>query len=334
MKLRALALLLLAPAVGFAALPPPPEPPDAAGVIRVWGTAELKPLLERWQAAFGKTHPAARFESRMTGSDAGLPGLYTRRADIALLGREATAAEVKAFEWIFRYKPAAIEVATGSLGVPGRSPALVVYVRRDNPLAQLTLAQLDAAFGSERLRGAPANIRTWGGLGLTGEWRDRPIHLYAPDTEEGTGRFFRSAVLNDSRMLDWEHLREFSDTKGAPSQHDAAQKILAALAADPLGLAVAGVGIDEARVKPLALAAAAGGPFVAPTRGTLLSRAYPLTRAVFAYVNRAPAAPLDPKVREFLAYVLSADGQREVERAGNYLPLNAALAQRQTELLK
>jgi len=243
-----------------------------------------------------------------------------------LLGREATAAEVKAFEWIFRYPPAAIEVGTGSVGVAGRSPALVVYAHRDNPLARLTLAQLDAAFGCEHLRGAPENIRTWGQLGLGGDWRDRPIHLYAPDTEEGTGRFFRHVVLGDSRMLDWEHVREFADTKGLPATHDAGRKILAALAADPLGLAVASGGGEDARAKPLALAATAAGPFVAATRENLVARAYPLTRPVLAYVERAPGAPLEPKVREFLAYVLSPAGQKEIERTGGYLPLTPAAA--------
>ena len=326
MRRRALFLFVLAHAVALAALPPPVEPPESAGVIRVWGTAELRPVFERWQEGFKKSHPDARFETRLTGSDVGLPGLYTRRADIALLGRTATDAEVKAFEWIFRYKPAAIEVATGSLGAPGRSPALVVYVHRDNPLARLTLVQLDAAFGSERLRGAPENIRTWGQLGLVSEWRDRPIHLYAPDTEEGTGRFFRSVVLNDSRMLDWAHLREFADTKSTPPSHDAAKKILGALAADPLGLAVAGAGLDDPRVKPLALAASAGGPYVAPSRDTLVARSYPLSRAVFAYVNRAPGAPLEAKVREFLDYVLSTDGQQAIAAAGAFLPLSAESA--------
>jgi phosphate transport system substrate-binding protein len=321
MRRPGLLFFFFAPAAVFAALPPPPEPPDVAGVIRVWGTAELSPVLTRWQQAFKKTHPTARFESRMTGSDIGLPGLYTRRADVALLGREATAPEIKAFEWIFRYQPARIEVATGSPGTPGRSPALVVYVHRDNPLASLTLTQLDAAFGCERLRGAPAAIRTWGQLGLTGGWRDRPIHLYAPDTEEGTGRFFRSVVLNDSRMLDWEHLREFVDTKGTPSTHDAGRKILDALATDPLGLAVAGAGLGDARVKPLALATDARGPFVALTRDSLVTRNYPLARPIFVYLNHAPGAPLDRKTREFLAFVLSAEGQREIEAAGDYLPL-------------
>jgi phosphate transport system substrate-binding protein len=326
MTRQAILYLLFTLAARGAALSPPAEPPEAAGIIRVWGTAELIPVLERWQQAFKKTHPTARFELRMTGSDIGLPGLYTRRADISLLGRDATAAEIKAFEWIFRYQPARIEVATGSLGTPGRSPPLVVYVHRDNPLARLTLAELDAAFGCERLRGAPADIRTWGQLGLTGDWRDRPIHLYAPDTEEGTGRFFRSVVLHDSRMLDWEHLQEFGDTKGTPATHDGGKKILAALAPDPLGVAIAGAGLDDQHVKPIALAAASGGPFVLPTRENLIARTYPLTRAIYAYVNRAPGAPLDPKLREFLAYVLSVEGQNELGRAGDYLPLSQTAA--------
>lgn len=327
MMRRAFALFIFgfAPAVGLAALAPPIEPPEATGVIRVWGTAELKPLLGRWQAAFQKTHPTARFESRMTGSDVGLPGLYTRRADLALIGRAATDAEVKAFEWIFRYKPAALEVATGSIGVPGHSPALLVFVHRGNPLAQLTFAQLDAAFGSERLRGAPTNIRTWGQLGLGGEWRDRPIHLYAPNTESGTGRFFRSVVLNDSRALDWEHLREFSDTPGTPAKHDAGRKILDALSADPLGLAIAYDVPLDSNVKALPVAAGNAGPFVAATRESVIARRYPLARPIFAYVNRAPNTPLDPKVREFLDYVFSVDGQREIARS-DYLPLSAASA--------
>lgn len=322
-RLAAAGLACLATSA-FAALPPPAAPPEAAGVVRVWGPAELQPLLRRWQAVFGRTHPTARFASRVAGSDAGLPGLYTASADLALLGREATPAEVKAFEWIFRYKPTALEIATGSLDRAGCSPALVLYVHRDNPLATLTLAQADALFGSERLRGAPAAVRTWEQLGVGGRWQGQPIHLYAPDMEEGTGRFFRSVVLRDSRMLDWEQLREFPDQPPPGRGHDAAARILAALADDPLGLAVAGGRCDDPRLKPLALAA--DGPPVAPTRETVTARTYPLARAIYAYVNRAPQAPFPPKLREFLDYVLSADGQREVAAHGAYLPLPAGAA--------
>ena len=83
----------------------------------------------------------------------------------------------------------------------------------------------------------------------------------------------------------------------------------------------------------LALAIAATGPFASPTRDTLVARSYPLTRAVFAYVNRAPDTLLDAKVREFLDYALGADGQREIART-DYLPLSVASADASRAALK
>ena len=332
-RLAAALFLVVLPLVRARAaevIPPVVPAPSASGVIRLWGNAALAPVVARWQASFQRSFPPARLEPHLTGSDVAMSALATGAADLALLGREPTAAEVKAFEWIYRWRPMRLEVLTGSLATPGRSPALVVFVHRDNPLAGLTLVQLDALFGAERLRGAPARLATWGQLGLGGEWAARPIHLLAPDTESGTGRFFRAASLGDSRRLHWDALREFSDTPGAPPAHDAAQKILAALAADPLGLAVASLPADAARlaVKPVALDG------VAATRETVAARAYPLARPVVALVNRAPGQPLDPLLREFLRHALGPEAQREAALASGCLPLPAELAREQLKKLE
>jgi phosphate transport system substrate-binding protein len=258
----------------------------------------------------------------MIGSDAAMAGLYTGQADVAFLGREATASEAKAFEWIFRTKPARIEVATGSLGTPGQSPALVVFVHRDNPLTRLDLSQLDAVFGAERKRGAPAAVETWGQLGLKGAWATQPIHLYAPDADTGTGRFFQEAALGDSRKLNWARLREFGGD-------DAGAQILASLANDQFGLAIAELGPTNPSVKSLALAVTPHGPWVAATRDSVIARTYPLSRIVLAYINRKPDRAPDPAVREFLRYILSREGQDDITRAGVYLPLAEADAQAQ-----
>src|SRR5207302_1538038 len=105
------------------------------------------------------------------------------QCDVALLGRDATAPEVKAFEWIFRYRPTRIEIMTGALDQPGQSPAVVVFVHAGNPLEKITYAQLDDLISAERLRGGRTEIRTWGGLGLGGDWAARPVHILLPDTE-------------------------------------------------------------------------------------------------------------------------------------------------------
>jgi phosphate transport system substrate-binding protein len=298
-----------------------------SGVLRVAGNPEMAAVVARWSAAFQKQHPGVRVETHLTGSDTGMAALYTGKTDLALLGRAPTLSELQAFEWIFHYKPAQVEVATGSLDRPGQSPAPVLFVHRDNPLAQLTLAQLDAIFGTEH-RLAPADIRTWGQLGLTGEWADKPLHLYAPDAMSSTGRFFRHVVLNDSRMMNWAQLTEFSDT-GVPraATHDAGRQILAALAQDRYGLAVASLGFVQAGVRPIALDG------IPATRDSLVSRQYPLTRAVTACFNRKAGAPPDPLVAEFLRYILSPAGQQEVTGASAYLPLTAELAAAQVRRL-
>ncbi len=298
---------------------------ELSGLLRVAGNPETAVVVSHWAEAFQRIHPQVKIETHLTGSDTGMAALYTGKADLALLGRAPTPSEIQAFEWIFHYQPAQVEVLTGSVDQAGKSPALVLFVQRDNPLAQLSLAQLDAVFGTEH-RLAPADIRTWGQLGLTGEWTDKPIRLYGPDAMSGTGRFFRHVVLDDSRMMNWTQLTEFNDT-GTPWQatNDAGRQIVAALAKDRHGLAVASLGFATPQVRALAI----GG--VTANRDTIHTRRYPLSRAVLACFNRKPSAAVDPLTGAFLRYVLSPAGQQQIKPDDGYLPLTSALAQQQVQ---
>jgi phosphate transport system substrate-binding protein len=65
----------------------------------------------------------------------------------------------------------------------------------------------------------------------------------------------------------------------------------------------------------------------------LRSRAYPLYDEVYFYLDRPPGKPLDPKVKEFLRYVLSREGQDAVQRDGKYLPLTGAVVRAQLKKL-
>ena len=107
------------------------------------------------------------------------------------------------------------------------------------------------------------------------------------------------------------------------------------LARDRYGIAWTGLPhtADVPQVKPLALAETERGPFVLPSRATVRARTYPLTRSVFIQLNRTPGQPLDPKLREFLRYILSREGQQAVADNGNYLPLTAAAVREQLALL-
>ena len=316
---------------------------QVSGVLRIWGNEHMSGLLKNWEEGFRQVQPGVFFDHSLKGTASAPFGLFENVADLAAMGRQIHTYE---FYGIYRRSlmlPVEIAVATGSFDVPHKSFALTVFVHRSNPLAQLTLAQLDGIYGAQRTggwqglnwnravaRGPEKNIRTWGQLGLKGEWADRPIRVYGPPgIYPGGTSFFQSRVLGGSDT--WaEDLREYADRK----------EMMAALEHDPLGIAYTGMCYATPTSKPLAIADAAGGPYVPPTRETVASHAYPLSRLAYLYFapdqpSGEPAnPPVDPKVREFLRYILSRQGQEDVRREGDYLPLTAELVRAQLAILE
>ena len=167
---------------------------------------------------------------------------------------------------------------------------------------------------------------TWADVGATGEWAKRPVHLYGYETNTGLGYFFETKVFGGKH--NWSGLHEYANinTPDGKVSANAGDLMLRDLANDPGGIAFAGFGHATPQVKALALAADDRSPFVELTKANVASRAYPLTRTVYFYINRAPGKALDPAVREFFRYILSREGQAEVARQEIYLPLTPAMA--------
>jgi len=316
------------PASAHGIAPPPHRPP--AGTLRIWGHPQASAWLSQQTRRFQRRYPSIRIQTNLTGSDIGMAGLYTGQADIVLMGREATESEIKAFEWVYRYRPTAVPIMTGSLDSPGQAPALVVFVHRDNPLSALSLAQLDGMFGTARehgwehdtpvlsgARGRERDIRLWGQLGLLGEWAHTPIRIYMPMSESGSGRFFRQQVLAGSHRLYWDGITEFADPVNAAE--DSAARILAALARDRTGIALANLHHPPPEVRAIALSAGGEHP-VLPSAATVAAHRYPLVRTVYAYINQPPDEALDWQVSAWFEDILSAKAQRAARRGG-YLPL-------------
>ena len=309
--------------------------PNTTATLRLAGNRHMADVARAWADGYHAQHPETNFEIKLLGNGTAMPALYLGLADVVFFGRDLIVTDVDGFAHVRRYDPLRIELGTGSLDTPGKSPALVLLVHRDNTLAQLTLAQVDAIFSSQRRRGAPAAIRTWGELGLKGEWASQPIHVYADDTQSAVALFFQRVALGDSRRMNWEHFTGFQDIwKPDGTVVEAAQQSAAALRTDRYGLAVSNLHYLTADLKPIALATEPGGSAVAPTRDNLVSRAYQLARPILAVVDQPPGRQLDPKVRAFLSYLLSAEGQRAIERDGSFLPLSKEAADAQRRKLE
>jgi len=294
-----------------------------ANTIRVWGYEGLSAQLMRWEEAYRKVHPEARFVNDLHGPAAVMAGLYNGVADVALMGREIWPVDTMAYRWVYQQLPFGVTVATMGLQGPGQTFTPVVMVNAKNPLASITESQLDAIYGSEH-RAAAANVRTWGELGLKGDWANKSIHVYGYGAEDALGVFFRHDVLKmDFKPNAESHL--LSDRENVKAL--AAKRIVEAVAADPYAIGYASEP-NGAEAKVLALDGA-----VRPSVATLTTHEYPLTRSVWMYFKRVPDVPIDTKVGSFVRFVLSAEGQALVQPADELLPLTPELVQKQVHKL-
>ncbi len=320
-----------------------------SGTLRIWGLNYLTDgkLAKYWEEGFRKYHPGVTFSWFTPTALVAWSGLFTGQADLGA-SRHITFDELLTFQRVFNYSPIEISMVTGSYDVPGWAPADTIVVNKENPISKITFDQLDGIFGAQRdggwngtawnsaaARGPERNIRTWGQLGLTGEWKDKPIHVFGRPLKYHQQLHIERLIFHGGDKWN-ETLREYAhDETPAGKQKVSTASLLDDLSKDKYAIAYSNRGYPaQDTVKQLAVAEKDGGPYVEMTIGTVQSRTYPLYAEEYFYLNRKPGTPVDPKVNEFLRYLLSQEGQREVMRDGKFLPLTAAASREQLQKLK
>ena len=304
---------------------------QVSGTIRVYGNNYIPGLMKRWQEDFQKSQPGVTFTTNLPGTEAAMAGITSGIADISFIGREGYRSEIRGFKGRFGYEPLGIEISSGSFGTPHKTFSLEIFTHASNPLKGLTMDQAQAIFGCAGPSGK--KIRTWGDLGLAGPIATHPIHVYGYQFDTGMAGYFNRVVLHDSSIWNAD-LKDFDnghDTNGEVI--NAGVYILKALATDPDGIAFANLQYANPEVKQIGLAEHIGGPFVTATPETIWDRSYPLHRFSTLYINRKPGTPVDPKVKEFIRYILSREGMQAVADDGAYTPINEQVAQEQRDKL-
>ncbi len=317
------------------------------GWIRLHGSNYLVDgkLGEYWQRGFAKYQPGIRFSNYLPTAAVAFAALYYNQADL-VMGHKPGFYDLLAYERVLDCDPVEITAVTGSYDVAGWENSTVILVNKDNPLAGITMEQLDGVFGAARdggwagtnfrpdwARGPEKNIRTWVQLGLTGGWADKPIHVYGFNLRYNTATDFADKVLKASDKWN-ENIHAYAHiVQPNGKRYIQADQITDALAKDRYGIAFNRYRGERPGVKRLAVAPAGGGALVEHTIANVQSRAYPLFQEAYFYATVKPGAKMDPLVKEFLRYVLSLEGQTEVMRDGKYLPLTAPVVREQLKKL-
>lgn len=275
-----------------------------SGSLKSVGSDTLNNLMALWSEGFGAYYPAVKFSVEGKGSSTAPPALIEGTSHLGPMSREMKDKEIDAFEKKFGYQPARVRVAVD---------ALAVFVNKDNPVRCLTLQQLDAIFSKTRKGGYHKDIRTWGDLGLTGEWADKPISLYGRNSASGTYGYFKEVTLFKG------------DYKDSVKEQPGSSAVVQGVATDKYAIGYSGVGYKTADVRIVPLASNQEGGCYDANAENAYSGDYPLARFLYVYLNKNPNQSLEPLRAEFIKYVFSKEGQKAVIKDGFY-PVSSAIA--------
>jgi len=274
-----------------------------SGNLDAVGSDTMNNLLTYWGEAFAKLYPTVRIQVEGKGSSTAPPALIAGTAQLGPMSRDMKPEEVDAIEKKYGFKPTQIRAALDTIGL---------YVNKDNPIASLSLPEVDAIFSKTRRAGYPNDITTWGQLGVKGTWAKKPVSVFGRNSASGTYGFFK------------EHALAKGDYKDTVKEQPGSASVVQGVSEDPYAIGYSGIGYRTSGVRALPLAAKAGGTPVEPNYANALSKKYPLSRYLYIYVVRDPRRPADPLVKEFLKFVLSREGQEIVVKDG-FLPLPATV---------
>jgi len=279
-----------------------------SGTIKSVGSDTMNNLMTLWGEAFKGFFPNVQLEVEGKGSTTAPPALIAGSSTFGPMSRDMKAQEIDDFKAKFGYEPTALRTSIDMLAV---------YVHKDNPIARrgLTMQQIDAIFSQTRKGGYAKDIRTWGDLGLTGEWAAKPISIYGRNSASGTYGYFK------------EHALFKGDFKDSVKEQPGSSAVVQGVASDPYAIGYSGIGYKTADVAAVPIAREAGAKFVEAVPENAYTGEYSLARFLYLYVNHKPNTQLEPLRAEFIKFVFSHEGQQKVVEDG-YFPITAEIAKR------
>ncbi len=252
----------------------------AANVLQVKGSDTLINMVQKLAEEYMKANPDKLVSVTGGGSGTGIAALINKKCDIANASRLMKGKE--------------IELATSRQASPVRIvlalDSLSIIVNPGNGIESLTVDQVGKIYKGE--------IKNWKEVG----GNDMPISLYGRQSNSGTYDFMIEDVMK-------------GDYSPSMKQMNGNAQIVEGIKADPSAVGYVGVGYarNAQGIKVLKIANKAGATAYSPLdTANVKNGNYPITRPLNQYVEGS----LTGAAKDFVAFELSAEGQRIVEEEG------------------
>ena len=264
---------------------PPAELTAApSAYIQVKGSDTMVNLALAWAERYQTAHAEVRISVSGGGSGTGIASLINESVDMANASRSIKEEEISQAKTA-GFTPVEFTVARD---------AIAVIVNPENPVKELTLAQISQIYKGE--------ISNWSEVG--GE--DRPIVRLSRETNSGTHVYFLETVV---RLGSKEDKSIFSPlTLLLPSS----EGIISEVRDNPNAIGYDGLGYVTKEVKVLGVGKGQGTPYVLPSIASVNEGAYPISRDLYIYTRDEPAG----EMKDYLDWILSAEAQKIVADLG------------------
>ncbi len=254
-----------------------------AANITVKGSDTLVVLAQKWAETYMGKHADTKIQVTGGGTGTGFAALQNKSTDLCNASRKIKPAEQATCIKAFGKRPTEYKVCLDGLSV---------YVSADNPVKELSVAQIADIFN-----GKTKNWKQVGGP-------DAPITVYSRENSSGTYEFFK------------EHVLQGKDFASSAQTMPGTAAVLQAVAKDKTGIGYGGAAYG-AGAKHLKVKKDDASPAIEPTEENVIKGVYPIWRYLYVYVNPA----LDKgDIQKYLTWIRGDEGQKVVKDVG-YFPL-------------
>lgn len=263
------------------------EPAGKTVEIRMKGSDTMIQLATAWAEAYRKVKPNVFINANGGGTGTGFAALQNNSTDICNASREIKQEERDKVKNVTGMEANEFVVAYD---------ALAVYSHPSNPINEISI---------EELR------EIWAEGGATTMWEQidpafkGKIALFGRQNNSGTYDYFREHVCGkkDGKQ------REF---RGGISEMNGSAEVVENVSKTATGLGYSGMGYKTPNVNWLRISNKKGEPAIEPSAEVARSGKYPIARKLYLYTAGEPTGA----VKAFVDWILSAEGQKIVEKEG------------------
>jgi phosphate transport system substrate-binding protein len=261
-----------------------------SSTIRVEGSDTMVNLAQAWAEKYQTEKSEITIEISGGGSGVGISSLTQGLADMANASRKMKDKEIRRAKNEFDLDPQEFTVG---------KDALAIYVHKDNPLEEITIAELTAIYGEG------GTTVSWTELGVTvAGTSNQKIVRVSRQNNSGTYAYFRQYVLDDD------------DFKLGSIDLSGSADVVSMVEKTPGAIGYSGMGYATDGVKMVKVKLDADSPSVAPNAANVTNGTYPISRPLLIYTPTIPTGI----VKDYLDWILGETGQSIIEEMG-YVPV-------------